>query len=96
MSEQVKKNPDEFWPNKCPSCGNPAFLGFNQYKCVSHPSACPNGNLDEHNEYLKTVAQEIEEASEEVPEGGGEPCLHAPPAVDNHPSSDGRRKAMML
>ncbi len=61
LEEQIK----QLWPDKCPECGSPAYIGMNNVQCVS--KSCRNGSEEEFEKYAKLIGKQLDIAINEVP-----------------------------
>ena len=61
----IEKQIAELWPDKCPECGSPAWIGAFQVTCVS--KSCRNGSEEEFERYAKLLSQQIDDLINQTP-----------------------------
>ena len=61
----IKQQIADLWPDKCPECGNPAWIGAFQVTCVM--KGCRNGSEKEFEKYAKLITKQLDEVIEKIP-----------------------------
>lgn len=65
MDKTIEQQIAELWPDKCPKCNSPAWIGAFQVTCVS--KSCSNGSEKEFEKYAKLLSKQIDDLIEQTP-----------------------------